>query len=86
MEARETQTSAAAITLNVLATRQSENRGNIMSYKYVVEVEYKDGSVKSKMFKRNEFDKVNNYHGRMQSAWGKGIKKVVTKKIQKENA
>ena len=37
--------------------------------------------VKSKMFKRNEFDKVNNYHGRMQSAWGKGIKKVVTKTI-----
>ena len=53
-----------------------------MNYKYVVEVEYKDGSVKSKMFKRNEFDRVNNYHGRMQSAWGKGIKKVVTKKIK----
>ena len=52
-----------------------------MNYKYVVEVEYKDGSVKSKMFKRSEFDRVNNYHGRMQSAWGKGIKKVVTKKI-----
>ena len=69
MEDRETQ------------TRVAENRGNIMNYKYVVEVEYKDGSVKSKMFKRNEFDKVNNYHGRMQSAWGKGIKKVVTKTI-----
>jgi hypothetical protein len=65
----------------VLATKQSENREKIMNYKYVVEVEYKDGSVKSKMFKRNEFDRVNNYHGRMQNAWGKGIKKVVTKKI-----
>lgn len=52
-----------------------------MKFNYLVEVEYRDGSVRAKLFNYKEFDKANRYHSRMENSWGKSIKKVTTKRI-----
>tara|TARA_R100000234_G_C5002761_1_gene181142 strand:- start:2771 stop:2926 length:156 start_codon:yes stop_codon:yes gene_type:complete len=50
-------------------------------FNYLVEVEYRDGSVRAKLFNYKEADKANRYHSRMESTWGKSIKRVTTKRI-----
>ncbi len=78
---QETLTSVEAIMLNVQVTKQLERQVKIMMFNYLVEVEYRDGSVRAKLFNYKEADKANRYHSRMESTWGKSIKRVTTKRI-----
>ena len=78
---QETLTSVEAITLNVRVTKQLERQVKTMMFNYLVEVEYRDGSVRAKLFNYKEADKANRYHSRMENSWGKSIKKVTTKRI-----
>lgn len=69
------------ITLKEQVIKQLERQEKTMKFNYLVEVTYRDNSIKTKIFNYKEYEQANNYHNRMNSLWGSNIKKVVTKKI-----
>ena len=53
-----------------------------MTFNYVVEVHYRDGTMKSKLFTGpSAFDKANKYHEANRATWGGLVKKVISKRI-----